>query len=493
MTDETIPAPKVPEPQMEFTEAPKKVARPTNAVISENPVSASDSDVEFETVLPSGHKSDADRIEQDILSSKLTGVADNEAGREWFGVIKAGGLVSPVKDAFRETVEDPEAFFEQTVTSSSGPLSPGASRFKSVANETLKGEKAVMRMMAHLGLGTMFRIPLWNSGFWITLKAPAETDILELQRIILSDKILLGRSSYGLIHSNITSYTVDRLLEFALSNLHQSSLETGKDIRNFISCHDIPTVIWGLACTIWPQGFKYQRACMADPEKCKHIVTEKLNLGKILWTNTKGLSDWQIAHMSSVTANSKKEEDVLRYQSESLKAQKRKITIAKGTDKEFFITLKIPNAESYIDSGHRWINEIVDVVNRAITQDSNYNEKNAYINKRAKATTLRQYGHWIDSIEFNENLIEDSESIESTLDVLSGNDNIRNELIDAITSYISNTTLTVVGIPSYNCPGCGEEQKAPTTLPNHTNIIPIDVYTTFFTLLVQKLEKIEKR
>ncbi len=470
----------------------------TNATISDNPCETIDEilDTDLQTVLPSDSIARITEIEKDIESRNLDGAVNHEKGREWFGVLKAGSIISPAEDIYQETVTDPEAAFVQGVNSSVGVLQPGAARFKSTSNEVLKGDRAVLRTLAHLGLGSTFRFPLWNSGFWITFRAPSEPDILELQRIIIEDKIMLGRSSYGLAHSNITSYVVQRLLDFALSNIHQTSIEVpaDKDIKDFISCHDIPTIVWGIACAIWPQGFKFQRACTSNPEKCQHIVSQKLKLSKILWTNTSSLSEWQIAHMSSVATNSKKADSIIRYQSESLKAQKRQIVINKDKETEFKLLLRIPTAEQYIESGTRWISGIVDIVNRAVTANTTINEKNAYITKRGKATTLRQYGHWIEKIEFGDgNSIEDTETIESTLDVLSSDDNCRKEIIEAVMKYIATSTVTVIGIPSYDCPNCGGEQKSSAELPNHTNIIPIDVYTTFFTLLVQKLQLIEQR
>lgn len=469
-----------------------------NAVIVEHPCIDETEilDTDTNTVLPSGFKVDTDRIEQNISNGGLTSAIDHEKGREWFAVLKAGSLVAPAEDIFKDTVDDPSALFEQVVKAPAGGLTAGVGRFKATSNEVLKGDRAVLRAMSHLGLGSTFRVPLWNSGFWITLRAPSEPDILELQRVLIDDKIMLGRSSYGMIHSNITSYVVQRLLDFALSHLHQTTIEVpnDKDIRDFISCHDIPTIVWGIACAIWPQGFKFQRSCISSPEKCQHTVIQKLKLGKILWTNTNSLSEWQIAHMSSVGPASKKAEDVLRYQSESLKAQKREVVINKGQDSEFKIVLKTPTAEQYIDSGARWISGIVDIVNRAISNTASINEKNNYITKRGKATTLRQYGHWVDKIELGDNnTIEDTETIESTLNVFSSDDKVREEIIKAVTSYIASSTLTVIGIPSYDCPVCGTDQTPAVELPNHTNIIPVDVYTTFFTLLVQKLEKIEQR
>lgn len=475
--DEPVVAP-APKPE-QTTEKPSIEPLKKQNVIQTEKISTTLEEIDdsdYVTALPSDF---TDRIIKQIDLSPNVNLNDSKEGREWATTVSDGIQKASFDGVYRETLEDPGAFFEQGVKSESGILSASASKFKHVENETLKGERAVMRLMSHLGLGAVFRVPLWNSGFWITLKAPAEADILELQREIISDKILLGRSSYGLAHSNTTSYMVDRVLDFALKHMYQSSLKTTEDIRTVISCHDIPTIIWGLACTIWPHGFQYQRACTTDVEKCQHIVKERLNLGKILWTNTKSLSQWQIAHMTSVASNSMDIEQVQRYKKESLSCQNRQVTVNKGTAKEIKFILKVPTATQYIESGYKWIGEITDLVNRTITSDKTTNEKNAFIASNGKATALRQYTHWIHSIEFNTNIIEDTETIESTLNALSSDDAIREQLMKHIVEYINHTTITVIGIPVYDCPNCGGEQKTNVELPQHTNIIPIDVYTTF--------------
>lgn len=484
-----VPAAKTKEEKPENQQEPLKHQNVTQSMLISEPLAEIIED-DYNLAMPSDFTS---RVVKQIDSSPNVKLSDSKQGREWAGVISEGIQRASFDGVYKDTLEDPEALFEQGVKSESGILAASASKFKHVENETLKGERAVMRLMSHLGLGAVFRVPLWNSGFWITLKAPSEADILELQREIISDKILLGRSSYGLAHSNTTSYMVDRVLDFALKHMYQSTLKTSEDIRGLISCHDIPTIIWGLACTIWPHGFQYQRACTTDIEKCQHIVKERLNLGKILWTNTKSLSQWQIAHMTSLASNSMEVDQVQRYKKESLKSQNRLVVVNKGTDKEIKFVLKVPTATQYIESGYKWIGEITDVINKSITSDKSTNEKNSFIASNGKATALRQYTHWISSIEFNTNVIEDIETIETTLDALSADDAIREQLMNFIAKYINETTITVIGIPVYDCPNCGAEQTSPVELPRHTNLIPIDVYTTFFTLLVQKIQKIEMR
>lgn len=418
---------------------------------------------------------------------------DNDKTREWAEVLTEGAQIGTFGSVFKKTLEDKDAFFEQSVTAGSGKLQAGAPRFKASENETFKGERAVLRLRSHIGLGSLFRVPLWNSGFWLTFKAPSEVDLLELHRQIVNDKISLGRSTYGLAYSNTTSYMIDRLVTFAFDNLYQTNVKTSEveNIRDLISAHDIQSIIWALACTIWPNGFKYNRSCVNELEKCQHVVSERLNLTKLQWTNTQGLTQWQINHMVNTQPNSVDKESVLRYQKEILQAQQREIIVNKGTGKEISIILKVPSITQYVESGNRWITNIVENVTRALGLNANQDVRDKYITDQGRTTAMRQYIHWVQSINFSSNDVDDKETLESVFDTISADDKIREEFMDSIEKYINDTQLSVIGIPSYDCPNCGTEQNG--TLPKHTNVIPIDVYQTFFILLVQRLQRIRAR
>jgi hypothetical protein len=82
--------------------------------------------------------------------------------------------------------------------------------------------------------------------------------------------------------------------------MYESSLaiKEGDNIRNYIKTPDLPILLWGLACSIYSNGFQYTRACISDPEKCNHILKEKLDLSKLLWTDSSALTAHQVNHMT---------------------------------------------------------------------------------------------------------------------------------------------------------------------------------------------------
>jgi hypothetical protein len=109
---------------------------------------------------------------------------------------------------------------------------------------------------------------------------------------------------------------------------------------------------------------------------------------------------------------------------------------------------------------------------------------------------MRQYSQWVESIEFNSNIIEDKETIESTFSILSSDDNVRDEFIQEVTKYINESTISVIGIPAYDCPNCGapqEKVEGVSTYPKLVNILPLEVVQLFFALLAQKIQRIIAR
>lgn len=424
-------------------------------------------------------------------------LADNPVSRDWGEVLTDGLEYQTQLNGFVPTLEDPEAEFRQHIVHNNRSLSGAVPRAAVVENSTLTGERAMLRMISHLGLGALFQVPLWHSGFWITFKPPTESELLELYRIMGADKISFGRRTYGLAFSNLTSYTIDRLVSFALAHVYDLTAKPEdiniSNLRDHICSQDIPSLIWGFVNTMYPNGFRYRRACVADPEKCNFIIEETLNVSKLQWTNGLALSDWQITHMSARQSRNKDGASIARYKEELKRIQKSKIDINKGKPNAFSFTIKTPTVREYIDAGHRWIGNIVDIVDRALGATAEDRQRNQMVVRHGQATAMRQYSHWVDSIEYETNIINDPETIETLLNTLSADDNARTEFTKEVINYINSSTIAVIGIPVFDCPSCKKTNEGYFKLPAHKNIIPLDMTQVFFGLLTQRLERIADR
>lgn len=424
-------------------------------------------------------------------------IMDTEESREWAQAIREGNSLNTVAEQYVSTLEDEDKEFSQQTNHNGQKLCSKEPKFRSISNESLKGERAALRLISHLGLGTVWTTALWHSGFYITFKPPTELGLVEFNRLITADKINLGRWTYGLALSNVTSYTTDRLIDFILDHVYETSLKPDEvshdQLRDHIVAQDIPSLVWGFVCTMYPRGFRYRRPCLNSPDKCNYVLEETLNLRKLQFTAYNVLTDWQKTHMSSAQSKSMDLSSVKRYREEMKLTHKHRFSINEGKDNEISFVIKSPTVTEYVNAGHRWIGDMVQMVDEALGMDVENDERNRHLSKFGQATVMRHYCHWVESIEFNTNSIDNTESIEKALDTLSADDSIREAYSKAINDYINKSTISVIGINNFNCPKCGDDQSTKHDLPEHQNIIPLDTIQLFFALLTQRLERVTLR
>ena len=409
-----------------------------------------------------------------------------------FGTMpSAGGLIS--------TARRPDAIWTQQIKSPVGNLFGAQPKFKKKEGIKYTGEAARNLVRSTMKLGTVFQVPLWHSGFWITIRTASESELIELYRKITQDKITLGRSTYGLLFSNVSAYTNKTLLDFIADNLYETSLNIGanEDIRNYIQLPDLSLMLWGLACATWPNGFQYERACITDIDKCKHIVSEKLNLARLHWTDSSELTQRQIQHMTNRSRGVMDPDSIKRYKEDFIRGKDNKIQL---NDSLSFV-LKQPTITEHISAGIRWITEIEENYGRALNQEES--TRNDYLINHAQASSMRQYSHYVKAIYVDDNEIDGTEEIDNALSDLTARDDTRTLFMEKVAEFLDASVISFIGIPTYKCPACGgnqrhspEQEKAlkeGTMKVACPEMIPLDVAQTFFPLMVQKLLTIQQR
>lgn len=484
-----------PEPTGETNDSEIPKSKQQNVFI-DAPLSIPDPNEEGPSVpLPS----DFDKRTGDALG-KVPNVefTDTKQGSKWADTIRGSLGMSTYDEAFVKTLEDPEAEFHQTLESNNRRFGSGEVRFKEQKNTIFDGEMAVLRTISHLGLGTTWNTGLYNSGLWIIFKPPSEDSLVELYRLLTSDKIEMGRYSYGLAYSNTVSYTVSRLCQFALDHVYQISANSKEinstNVLQYLRVQDIDSLLWGMACTMFPNGFSFSRACVANPEKCQNVTREILNLRKLQVVNRRVLSERQKDHMAiHRTSKTMTVKELQSYQADMTRASIYRVTVNEGEKNEISFNLRSPSIAEYIQTGHQWIESIVETVDQALGSTASIEERNRLVELRSKASIMRQYSHWVESIEIDSNQIKDKISIEKILNNLGSDRTIRDEFIKGVRKYIDNSSVSVIGIPTYDCPKCGQTNEGPESFPHRTTMIPLDVIQLFFVLLTQKHLEIMNR
>lgn len=416
---------------------------------------------------------------------------DNATLKDWREVVQDSVDMYTSSDMYTDRLSDPASKFEQGFTDNNKELSTISDfKLKNVDGE-IKGEFALLKVAKFLGLGDIVRIPLPHSGIWITVKPPTEKDLIDFYNNLYREKVVLGRSTSGLTLSNFSVYINNALIDFILDHVHSINYSDIKisELKKFISIHDLPILVWGFAASLYPNGFDYKRACVADVDKCSHISAGKINVSKLLWIDNSSLTDAQKLILSEFRPNRLTMDSYTKYKAEHARSVSGSFTTAAGLK----FTLDIPSIDDYVTSGLAWVNTINAKVESVALDDKDPKYKQSLLEQYIKTTLLKQYCHFVKEIEIDDNTITDRETIDNILEMLSGDDITRTFVLTEINKYISKTTVAVIGIPEYECPACKANQNPSPVNDRLVNVIALDSMNLFFSLTTLKVSKIMER
>lgn len=440
-----------------------------------------------------------DQVNQEYLNllnvnmKELTALTDNypnmEGDKSLKGRLWVASFDESIKhlvksDTHTNSVERDGSEWRQKVDIDGDKIGPGRPRFGSSSSNVISGERALMKASSVLGLGSMVQIPLWHTGIWVSIKAPSEASLLELERRMANEKVSLGRYASGMIFSNTSVYSVSYAVNFVLNHIYDSTAKniTQDALKNIIKVTDIPTLIWGMVCAIYPNGYKYARPCTTNPAECQHIVRGMLNVAKLFWVDNASLNEQQRRHMQRRTEKFG-EEELERYENQHVRGGRRTITLREGLR----VGLRVPTVAQYENSGFAWVDGIVKLLEGSLGVSLRGQERDDYILDQGRLTALRQYGHWVEHIEVEDDVIEDLETTEELLAMLSSNEELTDSFYEEIGKFIDDSTLALIAIPKYDCPACGGEQHGDVHDKRHPHLLPLDVVRVFFTLHGQRI------
>lgn len=366
-----------------------------------------------------------------------------------------------------------------------GPFRPKAG--PSGNGEKVVGLKAVSKIQALLGLGGMAKVPLWHSGIYVAMKAPSDIQLLNFYETIAREKIELGKTTSGLIFLNSSAYVNSAIYDLAIDCIYESSLKDVSiiDLKSIIKINDFPILAWALAYSIYPNGHSYVRPCIANPEKCQHVVECIIDIGKLLWVDRTSLNEKQRKHMAGASRTQVTKEQVIAYQEEFANGKHNQYDSEDGIS----VVLKQPTIEEHLNAGARWIDELDGVVRDVFTDEVKQDNINRFIEERASLTKLRNFSHYIKHVIFtgDNSVSDDEETLERLLDQLSSSPEVVNGLATKLNDFIDNSAVSLVGLPRTSCPKCGAEYGE--DKESHPWVIPLNPVRLFFRLRDRKLQQ----
>lgn len=405
-----------------------------------------------------------------------------------YGINQQLGLsYHPDRGYFENTLDNPNAKWEQGFKTNDGKdvylRKPEIS--ESRTRRVLTGAAARERITSSIGLGVSTRIPLPHTGIHVALGARSTQDYLDLDVNLALDKIKTGRDTVGIIYQNSHISLVSRVWEFIRDSIKSANRQnyTDIDLGDEIRVTDLPILQWGMACTMYPDGYPLDLPCSAGPNVCRHVEHVNLDLDKLLWINTMGLSSSQRSKLGNSRHQLSKME-IDEYQANSVSPFTKTVRIS--PDHKF--ELKVPTINEYLEAGEEWITSIT---NAAIELFGNSEENEEriqkYVNRVVKMSSLREYSHWVKTITIGEyDEVVDRESICEALDALSAHQELVEKALREIQIFIEESTIALIAIPNFACPKC-ETDHVTEEFSKHPELIPMDMLKHFFTLKDRRL------
>lgn len=380
---------------------------------------------------------------------------------------------------------DKEGDWGQFVPHGESRLGPGK-----VRPENMKDP--ILAIRASFGQGSVVQIPLWNTGLWISFRAPTVSALLDFDTRSRAEKINLGRSTNGLAYSNSEVYTVEAYMQFALEhvvsvNYKFETSDTVQELMDVISARDYQQVIWGLLCAMYPDGYPFRQPCVANPDACSHIDELVLNFARMGFVDRSKFTDNQKLLMAS--RRSKRDRKWLEEYQKQFTFFEKRVTL----NDSLTAVLRVPTLSEQIDAGHVWVNGIIDATNSAFGHQLSEMERVKHIMRSGVLSNLRQYSHWVSHFEHTPDpddaprIIDSLEDKDRLLDLLSEDPEISTMLNNEIIEWLRTSTVSYVALPKIKCPSCqGEPSNS-----EHPYLIPLDVGYIFFTLAAFKINLIE--
>lgn len=417
-------------------------------------------------------------------------------------------ILSNIDGDHPEAGEIPALREEETAWVHEIPV-PGSNRNMKIAKPTKESLRkhdtveAKSQMLARsLGTGSKTTVPLFGSGFWITLDPIAISDIAINHTLLIEQGERLGRrtSGYGYDTFNVLAHkqNVSMFLKF-LGNTNAKNRDPVHLMKN-ISVLDLETIYSAALENMYPSGFKIIRRCINHA--CNKERVYLVKPAEMIKWDLKYFPEEALTYISAI-GETRGEEEIEKYKGMVPFNKQHSFVINQeethdGNTEFTRVTLSVPSLAKYFEYAESYIFDLEKTINETFLGNRSEEERNANIIRFSQTYLLRAYSHWIEkieSIEVDANSNEETinftmstpEEIKSSANTLSGDPETLNLIISEIRQYHTKSSYSTFGIPRHNCRHCDYDQGH--GLDDTSYIIPLDILQTFFHLEELKLQK----
>lgn len=440
---------------------------------------------------------------QDELIRLIPNLRDvqNQSDRIWGSTLISGAQAAPVTGVLEEALARPGSKWTQGMTHNGEIYRSVIPSFSTPSNTELSGEQGLQRAYSHMGMGDMFHAAMWNSGFWVTFTPAPEVVWMNINRLLGTNVMGISRETYGLLHSTATSLAVSTIINSLLPYVYATTVNakqmTIRDIPKYLKTNDEHDFIWGFIAANFSRGVNIDRSCVANPNKCRAVISERLDVTELQICDETLLPPENIPHMRMRGHGQMSLESVIEYQKRMDTHISSVITLTSSSGASAKFHLKVPSSEKKSRMSDAYIAEIKSNILATVTDESPPDSRQVIYEELSSATELCLYQHWVDRISIvdgNNNVITDEKTISSTMAAWSRDPSLRDQFFEAMNKFISHSCASVIGLEPLTCPQCGSSHSRPEqALRGAIDYVPLDIIQVFSSLADFKTRLVQAR
>ena len=360
-------------------------------------------------------------------------------------------------------------------------------------NKRVSGKDAVV-LMASMTQG-LKRIPLWNTGIYLTLRALSLKEIVSYYGSVSFGGYDYGRE-LGAWYFLYADYTVkktvlEQLLPYALTGSNYKHWKNIKKLLSVISIQDYDVIIWAFASMMYREGVPVKLLC--THEDCQHVEDLTADIAKMRYVNTDKLNPDVIAFMSEPDKE-RKDNDLVEYRKMLNLEQTFKFKVEnKATNMTTYWEMDFDTANCgyYLAFGDIFNTQLFEQIQAPTVDDVRdyltINYYKAFLPWVAEVRCVEKedFDRAGKTPEQRAIMIVDGtreDNRDALMNILDITQMEVTTFSEAVTAYIRGSRLSFIALPYFNCARCG---RPPSTAVD--GFIPYDVQLNFFQLCLMRM------
>ena len=358
----------------------------------------------------------------------------------------------------------------------------------------LSGKEAVVTVASMMQ--GIKRIPLWNSGIYITLRALSLKELTAFFNSVNTSGYDYGRELGGYyfmyVDHVIKKMVLEQLLPKALQDCNYKNWRNTNKLLKVLSVHDYDVILWAFASMMYREGVPIKILC--TNEECMSVEEITADLTKMRFVDTSKLTPEAILMMKDTGVKSDMDlvkyhkalslDDVFAYKVDN---------VATDTTTYWHFKMATANCADYLECGAAFNAELFDFAHQPTKEE---------VTEFLTLNYYKAFLPWISSLEcvteegFGKSKVPDDEVLAIIDNSSEDNREAFNAILDIsqmetqdfgvyATEYIKRTKLTHLALQYDKCHKCG-------TIPETAvdGFIPYDMQAHFFTMCLMRMLKV---